>query len=78
VLAHAGDTMPLGGFSGAALLGGVTLYLAGYLLFKRRTHSKLGLPPLAGLAALIVVETTRYAQIRSLLPTNGDPRPCAL
>ena len=77
VLAHAGDTTPLGGFSGAALLGGVTLYLAGYLLFGG-AHSKLGLPPLAGLAALIVVETTRYAQIRSLLPTNGDPRPCAL
>ena len=74
VLAHAEDTKPLGGFYGAARFGGVTLYLAGYLLFKQRTHSKLGLPPLAGLAALvlilaalIVVETTRYAQIRRSL-----------
>lgn len=93
VLAHAEDTKPLGGFYGAALFGGVALYLAGYLLFKQRTHSKLGLPrpvtigvllaalpaaivlpPLAGLAglvlilaALIVVETTRYAQTRHSL-----------
>ena len=35
VLAHAGDTTPLGGFSGAALLGGVALYLA--VCCSRRT-----------------------------------------
>jgi low temperature requirement protein LtrA len=90
VLAHAGDREPLGAFYGLALFGGVMLYLAGQLLFKRRMHNALSLPrlvtigvlvaalpaavvlpPLAGLAgvvlvlaALIVVETTRYAQIR--------------
>jgi Bacterial low temperature requirement A protein (LtrA) len=66
--------MPLGGFSGAALLGGVTLYLAGYLLFKRRMDGVLSLPrlvticlclaalpaavvlpPLTGLAGLVVL-----------------------
>jgi low temperature requirement protein LtrA len=90
VLAHADESEPLGGFYAAALFGGVALYLAGYLLFKRRMHGALSLPrlvaigvllaalpavavlpPLAGLAglvlvpaALIVVETTRYAETR--------------
>jgi low temperature requirement protein LtrA len=94
VLAHADETRPLGGFSAAALFGGVALYLAGELLFKQRMHSTLSLPrlvaigvllaalpaavvlpPLVGLAglvlilaALIVVETTRYAQARRSLP----------
>jgi low temperature requirement protein LtrA len=93
VLAHAGETKPLGGFYGAALLGGVALYLAGEVLFKQRMHSTLSLPrlvavgvllaalpaaialpPLVGLAgsvlilaALIVVETARYAQTRRSL-----------
>jgi low temperature requirement protein LtrA len=62
---------------GAPLFGGVALYLAGELLFKQRTHGTVGLPrlvalpPLLGLAvlvlilaALIVIETTRYAQAR--------------
>jgi low temperature requirement protein LtrA len=82
-----------GRFYGAALVGGVALYLAGELLFKQRMHSTLSLPrlvaigvllaalpaaialpPLVGLAgsvlilaALIVVETTRYAQSRRSL-----------
>jgi low temperature requirement protein LtrA len=90
VLAHAGESKPLGAFYALALFGGLALYLAGHLLFKRRMHNKLSLPrlvavgvllaalpaaavlpPLAGLAglvvilaALIVVETTRYAQAR--------------
>ena len=90
VLAHAGESEPLGGFYAAALFGGVALYLAGYLLFKRRMDGVLSLPrlvalfvflaalpaavvlpPLVGLAglvlilaALITVETTRYAQTR--------------
>ena len=81
------------GFYAAALFGGVALYLAGHLLFKRRMHGALGLPrlvaigvflaalpaaivlpPLAGLAGLVVilavligVETARYAQIRRSL-----------
>ena len=93
VLAHADASGPLGGFYAAALFGGVALYLAGYLLFKRRMHGALSLPrlmaigmllaalpaavvlpPLAGLAglvvilaALIAIETTRYAQIRRSL-----------
>jgi len=89
VLAHADETKALGGFSAAALFGGVALYLAGELVFKRRLHGTLSLPrlvtigvllaavpaavlpPLAGLAGLVVilaaligVETTRYAQTR--------------
>jgi low temperature requirement protein LtrA len=93
VLAHAGEREPLGAFYALALFGGVALYLAGQLLFKRRMHDALSLPrlvatgvlvvalpaavlvpPLVGLAglvlilaALIVVETTRYAQIRRSL-----------
>ena len=99
VLAHAGESKPLGGFYAAALFGGVALYLAGYLLFKRRMHGALSLPrlvaicmslaalpaavvlpPLAGLAGLvlilavlIVVETTRYAQIRRNLRGAESP-----
>jgi low temperature requirement protein LtrA len=90
VLAHAGDSKPLGAFYALPLFGGVALYLVGQLLFKRRMHNALSLPrlvtagvlltalpaavvlpPLVGLAGLvlilavlIVVETTRYAQIR--------------
>ncbi|HEV2825906.1 MAG TPA: low temperature requirement protein A, partial [Actinomycetota bacterium] len=93
VLAHAGDREPLGAFYALPLVGGVVLYLAGQLLFKRRMHNALSLPrlvticvllvalpaavlapPLVGLAglvlilaALIVVETTRYAQTRRSL-----------
>jgi low temperature requirement protein LtrA len=93
VLAHAGDREPLGVFYALPLVGGVVLYLAGQLLFKRRMHNALSLPrlvaicvllvalpaavlapPLVGLAglvlilaALIVVETTRYAQTRRSL-----------
>jgi low temperature requirement protein LtrA len=90
VLAHAGEREPLGAFYALPLFGGVALYLAGQLLFKRRMHNALSLPrlvttcvllaalpaavvvpPLVGLAglvlvlaALIVVETTRYAPVR--------------
>jgi low temperature requirement protein LtrA len=93
VLAHAGEREPLGAFYALPLFGGFAVYLAGQLLFKRRMHNALSLPPLlaacvllvalpaavlvpplAGLAglvvilaALIVVETTRYAQIRRSL-----------
>ena len=98
VLAHAEEARPLGAFYALALFGGVALYLAGQLLFKRRLHNLLSLPrlvatavllaavpaaavlaPLAGLAglvlvlaALIVVETTRYAQTRRSL-RNAKP-----
>jgi low temperature requirement protein LtrA len=93
VLAHAGERQPLGTFYALPLFGGVAVYLAGQVLFKRRMHSTLSvprlvatgvlvaalpaaavLPPLVGLAGLvlilavlIVVETTRYAQIRRSL-----------
>jgi low temperature requirement protein LtrA len=90
VVAHAGEREPLGAFYALPLFGGVALYLAGQVLFKRRMHNTLSLPrllatvvllaalpvaivlsPLVGLAglvliltALIVVETTMYAQLR--------------
>jgi low temperature requirement protein LtrA len=89
VLAHAGDSKPLGAFYALPLFGGLALYLAGHLLFMRRMRARslprvmatcvllaalpaaVVLPPLAGLAgsvvllaALIVVETTRYAEAR--------------
>ena len=90
VLAHADETEPLGAFYALPLFGGVALYLAGQLLFKRRIHNTLSLPrlvticvllaalpaavllpPLAGLAglvlilaALVMVETIRYAEDR--------------
>jgi multidrug transporter EmrE-like cation transporter len=68
VLAHAGEREPLGTFYALALFGGVMLYLAGQLLFRRRMHNTLSLPRLVTigvlLAALIVVETTLYAQTR--------------
>jgi low temperature requirement protein LtrA len=93
VLAHAGESKPLGAFYALPLFGGFALYLAGLLLFLHRTHGVLSLPrllatclllaalsaavvlpPLAGLAgavvilaALIVVETTRYAPARHSL-----------
>jgi hypothetical protein len=53
VLAHAEETKPLGGFYGAALFGGVALYLAGELLFKRRMHSTLSLPRLVAIGVLL-------------------------
>jgi low temperature requirement protein LtrA len=93
VLAHAGESEPLGVFSTLALFGGFALYLAGHVLFNRRMHGTLSLPrmlatcvflaampaatvvaPLGALAgsvviltALIVVESTRYAQARRSL-----------
>lgn len=89
-LAHASETKALGAFNAVALLGGVALYLAGYLIYKNRLHfpphlprlataalllaatpAAAALPPLAALAglvlilaALILIETIRYATIR--------------
>jgi low temperature requirement protein LtrA len=53
VLAHAGDGKPLGAFSASALFGGVALYLAGQLLFKRRMHNVLSLPRLVATCVLL-------------------------
>jgi low temperature requirement protein LtrA len=55
VLAHAGDSKPLGGFYAAPLFGGVALYLAGELLFKQRMHSTLSLPRLVAIGVLLAV-----------------------
>ena len=54
VLAHAGDTDALGSFAAAALAGGLALYLAGHLAFKRRLHRQLNVPRLAAAALLVV------------------------
>ena len=51
VLAHADEAEPLGAFYASALFGGVALYLAGVVI----------------LAALVIFETTRYAQTRRSL-----------
>jgi low temperature requirement protein LtrA len=52
VLAHAGDRSGLGSFASAALFGGLALYLAGHVSFKRRMHGALNGPRLATAAAL--------------------------
>jgi low temperature requirement protein LtrA len=41
VMAHAGDSRPLGIFYTLPLFGGPALYLAGHLLFERRMHRTL-------------------------------------
>jgi low temperature requirement protein LtrA len=53
VLAHADETKALGGFSAAALFGGVALYLAGELVFKQRLHGTLSLPRLVAIGVLL-------------------------
>jgi low temperature requirement protein LtrA len=53
VLAHADASGPLGAFYAAALFGGVALYLAGYLLFKRRMHGALSLPRLVAICVFL-------------------------
>src|SRR4029450_4850225 len=53
VLAHADEPEPLGPFYASALFGGVALYLAGYVLFKRRMHRTLSLPRLVAIGVLL-------------------------
>jgi hypothetical protein len=53
VLAHAGEREPLGAFYTLPLFGGVALYLAGQLLFKRHVHSVLSLPRLVVACMLV-------------------------
>jgi low temperature requirement protein LtrA len=53
VLAHADDSKPLGGFYALPLFGGIALYLAGQLLFKRRMHRMLSLPRLVATGVLL-------------------------
>jgi low temperature requirement protein LtrA len=53
VLAHAEESEPLGAFYVLPLFGGVALYLAGQLLFKRRMHNALSLPRLVAICVLL-------------------------
>ncbi|MGH2816452.1 MAG: low temperature requirement protein A [Actinomycetota bacterium] len=53
VLAHAGERESLGAFYALPLFGGVALYLAGHLLFKRRMHNALSLPRLVAICVLV-------------------------
>ena len=52
VLAHADDRSGLGSFASAALFGGLALYLAAHVSFKRRMHGALNGPRLATAVAL--------------------------
>jgi low temperature requirement protein LtrA len=54
VLAHAGETEGLGSFYALPLYGGVALYLAGHILFKRRVLGHLSRERLAPLAVLLL------------------------
>ena len=53
VVAHAGEGEPLGAFYALPLFGGVAVYLAGQLLFKRRVHGALSLPRLVTIGVLL-------------------------
>jgi low temperature requirement protein LtrA len=53
VVAHAGEGKPLGAFYAFPLFGGVAVYLAGQLLFKRRVHGALSLPRLVTTGVLL-------------------------
>ncbi|MFC4591538.1 low temperature requirement protein A [Sphaerisporangium corydalis] len=63
VLAHAGDGEPLGAFYALPLFGGLALYLAGLLLFQRRTHGAPGRPRLVATGVLLAA-----APVAGLLP----------
>ncbi|TYB69087.1 low temperature requirement protein A [Nonomuraea sp. PA05] len=54
VLAHAGDSTPLGGFYAPALFGGAALYLGGHVLFGNRLHATVKVPRLVTVAVLLV------------------------
>jgi low temperature requirement protein LtrA len=53
VVAHAGESRPLGVFSALPLFGGVALYLAGHLVFERRMHCTLSRPRLVTVGVLL-------------------------
>jgi len=54
VLAHAGDTKPLGAFYALPLFGGLALYLAGLLLLILRMYRALSIPRLVATGVLVV------------------------
>ena len=53
VVAHAGESRPLGAFYALSLFGGAALYLAGHLMFERRMHSTLSLPRMVATGVLL-------------------------
>jgi low temperature requirement protein LtrA len=55
VVAHAGESRPLGVFYALSLFGGAALYLAGHLVFERRMHRTLSLPRMVATGVLIAV-----------------------
>jgi low temperature requirement protein LtrA len=70
VLAHADQAEPLGGFYAAALYGGLALYLAGHLLFRRLTGSGWATPravTAVTLLALLPIAASIAAALAALL-----------
>jgi low temperature requirement protein LtrA len=53
VLAHAGDTRPLGAWYALPLFGGAALHLSGHLLFAYRMHGVLSMPRLVTAGVLL-------------------------
>jgi len=53
VVAHAGESRPLGTFYALSLFGGAALYLAGHLLFERLMHRTSSPPRLVTAGALV-------------------------
>ncbi|AGZ41327.1 low temperature protein [Actinoplanes friuliensis DSM 7358] len=53
VVAHAGESTPLGYFSASALFGGAAVYLAGHVLFQARMHRSLGVTRLVTTGVLL-------------------------
>ncbi|MEU8612474.1 low temperature requirement protein A, partial [Actinoplanes sp. NPDC048791] len=53
VVAHAGDSEPLGAWYALSLYGGAALYLGGHLLFAYRMHTVLSAPRLVAAGVLL-------------------------
>jgi len=53
VVAHAGESRPLGAFYALSLFGGAALYLVGHLLFERLMHHAWNRPRLVTAGALV-------------------------
>jgi low temperature requirement protein LtrA len=53
VVAHAGESRPLGVFYAWSLFAGAALYLAGHLVFERRMHRTLSLPRMVATGVLL-------------------------
>ncbi|MEV8631269.1 low temperature requirement protein A [Streptosporangium sp. NPDC051023] len=68
VVAHAGDTEPLGAFSSLALYGGAALYLLGHLLFRLGIHHVFSRSHLVAAATLLAI-----APVAAMLPPLAGP-----